>query len=315
MENDSDKYPHLSDEEYRNWRALIQERMGLSIRESRTDFLKRRLWERMRQLALNSYSAYHDFILTKDPNHHEWQNLLELLVNCQSSFFRHLPSFDALMNTVLPEIAKNPNLYSSREGRNINVAMWSVGCSRGQEAYSLAMAFHHILGSKPQCEMTITATDISFSALERAKKAEYSFLEVRDMPDAFREKYMTESGKSGAADGKSILLNKHLVRYVVNSEIRKAVSFRFFNLNSPEDLDIPLQDIIFCQNVFIYFSVDDRAKSISILLKYLKPGGYLFLGPGEAVGIKITGATQMFFKDTLCYKRTAEEVHVRITQR
>ncbi len=306
MENDSDKYPQLSDEEYRKWRALIQERMGLSIRESRTDFLKRRLWERMRHLTLNSYGAYHEFILTKDPNHREWQNLLELLVNCQSSFFRHLPSFDALMNTVLPEIAKN---------RSSNIAMWSVGCSRGQEAYSLAMAFHHVLGAKPQCELTITATDISFSALERAKKAEYSFLEVRDMPDTFREKYMTETGKSGTGDGKSILVNKHLVRYVVNSEIRKAVSFRFFNLNSSGDFDLPLQDIIFCQNVFIYFSVDDRAKSISVLLKYLKPGGYLFLGPGEAVGIKITGATQMYFKDTLCYKRTSEEVHVRITQR
>ncbi len=311
MENDSDKYPQLSDEEYRQWRALIQERMGLSIRESRTDFLKRRLWERMRHLALSSYGAYHEFILTKDPNHREWQNLLELLVNCQSSFFRHLPSFDALMNTVLPEIAK---------ARNSSVAMWSVGCSRGQEAYSLAMAFHHILGadkklSSAQCDLAITATDISFSALERAKKAEYSFLEVRDMPDVFREKYMIETGRSGAGDGKSILVNKHLVRYIVNNEIRKAVNFRFFNLNIPDKFDIQLQDVIFCQNVFIYFSVDDRAKSIAILLKYLKPGGYLFLGPGEAVGIRITGATQMYFKDTLCYKRTAEEVHVRITQR
>lgn len=310
MENDSDKYPQLSDEEYKLWRALIQERMGLAIRETRMDFLKRRLWERMRYLSLNDYVSYYDFILKKDPNHREWQNLLELLVNCQSSFFRHLPSFDALMNTVLPEMAKTK--LTTRQ----NIAMWSVGCSRGQEAYSLGMAFRQIIGPSKQFEANITATDISFAALERAKKAEYSFLEVRDMPDVFREKYMIETGGTGSEDGKkSILVNKHLVKYRVHDDVRKLVNFRFFNLNIPNNFDMQLQDIIFCQNVFIYFSVDDRAKSIGILLKYLKPGGHLFLGPGEAVGIKTIGATQMHFKDTLCFKRTDEEVHVRITQR
>lgn len=304
-----DKSPEMSDEEYRQWRNLIQERMGLCIRETRTDFLKRRLWERMRHLSVSGYREYYDMILSKDPNQREWQHLLELLVNCQSGFFRHLPSYDALMNSVLPEIAKN------HSHRKQTISFWSVGCSRGQETYSLSMAFQHVLGHQPHLSASVVGTDISFRALERAEKAEYSFLEVRDMPDIFREKYMTEIGASEPKDGKSILLNKHLVKYRVNDALRKPVTFRFFNLNMPKEPDIPLQNIIFCQNVFIYFNIQDRAKSIFRLLNHLKPGGYLFLGPGEAVGIKISGAMLTHFKDTLCYKRTGEDVHAQITQR
>ena len=312
MKQDTDSYdksPQMSDEEYLRWRNLIQERMGLCIRETRMDFLKRRLWERMRYLTIPNYRDYYEFILRKDQNRTEWQHLLELLVNCQSAFFRHLPSYDALMNTVLPEIAKK--YFPQKQ----TLFFWSVGCSRGQETYSLSMAFHHALGQHSNLDASVIGTDISFRALERARKAEYSFLEVRDMPDIFREKYMTELGKSDAREGKSILLNKHLVKYRVNDHLRKPVTFRFFNLNLPNNQDIPIQDIIFCQNVFIYFGIEDRAKSILLLLKHLKPGGYLFLGPGEAVGIRVSGATLTHFKDTLCYKRTREEVHVQITQR
>lgn len=214
-------------------------------------------------------------------------------------------------------------------GNKRAVHFWSVGCSMGQEPYSLAMAFDHAMGDRRDIPHHVTGTDISLNALQRAVKAEYSYFEIGDMPEWLRDKYMERIRKKEYTPAfkktfktnspiRNTILSKHMYRYRVKHGIRKHVRFAQRNiikeLSRPGGVGLPIQDIIFCQNVFIYFNIHDRARTVSMLLSQLRPGGYLFLAPGEAVGIHVKGAVNTRFKDTMAYKRNKESVHVRVTQ-
>lgn len=363
--------PELSDDDYFLWRDLIRKKIGLNIRQNgwpnKETFLKRRLAGRMKELAIRTYRDYFDYVTgtaqgglpdklsgqwsnyedSKDPksfNDMEWQKLAALLMNHQSSFFRHSPSFDALMTDVLPEFLENFEAEKNKaDTKNNDLFMWSAGCSKGQEAYSLAMAFDRIsnkLFDRP--ELTVFATDISPDALYQAEKGDYSFLEIRDMPSGFRDEYMIRylPGKKNSiikkeadnkdSDKRMAVLRKHGFRYRVADSIKKYVRFGKSNLMSaPDKKDSEQQslensryclpganniDIIFCHNVLIYFNIEDRAKTISNLLFHLKPGGYLFLAPGENAGIRVGGASVVHFKETLSYRRNEEAVDVHVIQ-
>ena len=266
----------------------------------------------MASLAIANYSEYYDAVI-HDGLPDEWEHLLELLVICESGFFRHPPSFAALQHHVLPELAD----HKIRRGDN-SLAMWSAGSSRGQEPYSLAMCFYEFEehGSRVDGEliantldMQVLGTDISRKALARAIKGEYSRQELRNLPETLRDKYFTPlppqpgKGKSDTA-----------AMFRINDKIRRRVRFQHMNLRHAGSSFIPFQDVIFCQNVFVYFAKSDRAKIIHTFLSCLSTGGYLFIGPGESIGIEIRGAAVKRFDDAFAYQRNQEPIHVHVAE-
>jgi chemotaxis methyl-accepting protein methylase len=292
---------------------LIQDKVGLCLKDNQMGFLEKRLWKRMNHLSINDYGVYYNLITEGNGSGNEWGLLVELIVNCESGFFRDVPTFDALMDRVLPELVRE---ISQRGDQWLS--MWSAGCSRGQEAYSLAMAFAHLYGDEGDIRLRVIGTDISLNALARAIKGEYSSAEIRNLHPSFRDKYMTHMKNAnnyrslnGHEDG---AFTKHLVRYRVKDEIRKHVQFEFMNLNKPSYRWVFLQDVIFCQNVLIYFDLQDRARTILMLLRQLKPSGYLFLASGENMGLKVRGADIIRFEEILAYKRNKEAIDVQIVQ-
>jgi chemotaxis protein methyltransferase CheR len=298
-------------DEYILWRDLIQQRIGLFIKENQITFLSRRLQARMRTLNIHSFREYYEHITERDKNMNEWRELIELLINWESDFLRHTPSYHALMENVLPEFVKK-----QQNGHHL-CKIWSAGCSRGQEAYSISMCFDHVFGQKENLKACITGTDISRGALARAERGEYSSFEIRNMPTSFKDKYMMPIEMNNNAEPNASKENKSLAKhrrfYRVNESIRKNVRYGYLNLNNPLDYWLSKQDVIFCQNVLIYFSLKNRAKVLSMLLKALNPEGYLFLAPGESVGIKVSGASIKSFKDNLVYQRdNREAIHVRV---
>jgi chemotaxis methyl-accepting protein methylase len=180
------------------------------------------------------------------------------------------------------------------------------------------MCCRQVLGDEQRVAFRITGTDISRNALTRARRAEYSLFEISDVPRPFRSRYLTaiEPGQDleclEAQEAKVFVTRRRFCR--VKEDIRGPVQFGFLNLNDPMQYWISVQDVIFCQNVLIYFSVEGRARIISMLLGLLSPGGYLFLGPGEDVGTKIGGAAPAGFENTMIYTRNQETVHVQVTR-
>lgn len=298
----------MGGDDYLQWRNFIHKEIGLYIKESQIDFLERRLWDRMKGLSVDTYQHYYRYVTEKDKSNQEWEQLIEVLVNCQSSFFRHMPTFEALMDKVFPELGRK-----SLACANPCLSIWSAGCARGQEPYSLAVAFAQVFGEEAEIRVRVTGTDISHRALAKAQKGEYAFSDLRDIHPSLRNRYFTvrEMG-SNPTSSDDDELRRYKLRYRIKENIRKNVHFSYMNLNDPGSYGVCMQDVIFCQNVLIYFRARERARAIMMLLKYLNPGGYLFLTSAETLGVVVDGAKVVPFKDTLVYKRNQEAVNVQI---
>lgn len=268
------------------WRELLRERCGHGVVDSRIFFLERRLWERMRVLGMTSFSVYHRFVSIAPGGEREWRMLVEELVNRESGFFRHLPSFEILSRRLLPDL-----LAMKRRQGERTLSLWSAGCSGGQEAYSIAMSVLDVVDPRAW-DVQILATDLSEKALVQGRAARYRESEIRTLPDRYRQRYMIVSGRNGSS------------AFQIRSEVTTLVQFEEGNLHRPVEPRIPLQDVIFCQNVLIYFDPVDRLDTLSRLCERLKPGGYLLLAPGEVVGFRLAGIRSVSIADVLVYQRT-----------
>jgi len=295
MERDGTARPDLTTSEYEAWREFIWQQSGLYFSENHRGFLARRIWERMRVRRTYSYSEYYHFVRFNTQGGKEWEELLELLTNCETSFFRHEPSFQALA-----KILSHLLLRKQEHGLN-TLLMWSAGCSTGQEAYSLAMLFLDTVRFPELWRVEIMATDISRRAVKKARTGLYKPFEVRYMPEHYRDKYLTVEGGAGATA--SIPSLRSTTRYRVAKKVREMVHFGYLNLSAPTSYWVAAQDVIFCQNVLIYFKPESRVETVRHLCQRLNPGGYLFLAPAEVTGLKLPGVQLVHFEDSLVYKR------------
>jgi len=295
--------PEMSNLEYEVWREFIQQRCGMYFSENRLYSLRQRLWERMRLRKTYNYSEYYHFVAYNSEGKEEWEELLETLLNQETGFFRHPPSFEALTGVALPELMR-----AKQKAGVKTITMWSAGCATGQEPYSLAMAFLETTAPKSfqqrgnaipfsseqslgRWQVKVSASDISQRALERARRGRYKPHEVRFMPEHYREKYMFTINENG-----------NTIRQV-NDQARDLVQFGQINLHDPATYWISAQDVIFCQNVLIYFNPEKRLEVVSRLCQRLNPGGYLFLAPAEVVGLKLPGIQSVRLTDVLVYQR------------
>lgn len=285
--------PELGPAELERWADLIERRSGQVFGEGRARFLGWCLWQRMRDLSLARYDDYYR-LLDRDPaGAAEWDELAELVVNQESGFFRHRPSFDALAERVVPELAA----ARARQGIEALTA-WSAGCADGREAYSLAMALVAGLDAAGRggWQVRVCGSDLSAQALARARSGRYPASRLRTLPEAYRDRFL--SPVAGDPRGS----------WEVAPALRAAVSFGRLNLcraaGEGEDYPVGLQDVVFCQNVLIYFRPALRQRVVADLARRLRPGGYLFPAPGEVVGLELPGTLALArFDGALAYRR------------
>ncbi|MEM7112564.1 MAG: protein-glutamate O-methyltransferase CheR [Chloroflexota bacterium] len=285
MFNTQANRPKLTAAEAEIWQALVWERSGLHFSRSRLYFLEMRLWERTKQCGLKSYTDYYHYVLYNENGRSEWTALLDNLLNNETSFFRHQPSYTALREQALPTL-----LREKRRQGHMQLSFWSAGCSGGQEAYSLAMLLLETVDSH-LWQLRVLGSDISQNKLTQARQGRYKQHEVRYMPDLYRNKYMRWS-QTGVG-----------TFYEVVQRVQNVVQFGYMNFKEPSSYWVTGQDVIFCQNVLIYFKPDHRIEIVKELLRRLNPGGYLFLAPAEMVGLRLPGIELMKFADSLVYKR------------
>jgi len=279
--------PDMSQKERELWRDLVWRRSGLFFPDTRIRFFRRRLWERVAALSLNSYAEYYQYVQFNREGNIEFSELLELLLNKESQFFRHPPSFEALAKTALPELMAE----KERDG-DATLNLWSAGCSKGQEAYSLAIAACELPAARGW-NIRVLGSDLSLRSLEHARRGSYRPFETRMLPDLYKRRYMPLVEHSG----------EHLHQVV--PQLKSAVRFLQVNLNDLDSHSIAGMDVIFCQNVLIYFRTEDRVQIARALAERLNPGGYLFLAPAEAVGLALSGMQLIRVGEAVAYRRSA----------
>src|SRR3989344_1735452 len=157
--------------------ALLRERSKHDLSPYKSSTLLRRIDRRVAVHNLGSMAAYADF-LTHNPQ--ELDILFAEMLIGVTSFFRDPMLWADLQSKVLPDLI-------SRRGPNAQLRAWVVGCSTGEEAYSLAMAFQEARDALPDagaCSLQIFATDLNAEAIAIARKGVYAAKAVEHLSPA-----------------------------------------------------------------------------------------------------------------------------------
>lgn len=250
----------LSDQEFRLFRDLIYEECGVSLGVEKRTFLESRLRRRVDELGIKNGYEYYSLITSSSGRSQELPRLLDSLMICETSFFRNQPQFDLLKEVVLPEIVAKKERAGTRLLR-----VWSAGCSTGQEPYSAVMALLDSLPDRESWTIRVFASDLSFTALERAQCGSYRVDQLKGVEADCVAKYFRQE-------------NGH---YLMNEGVRKRVIFDYHNLK--HDNGLRGLDIVFCRNVMIYFDAEEQRRLVNRFSNCLVPGGFLFLGHAESL--------------------------------
>lgn len=249
----------LSHEEYERFRSLIYDESGISLGDRKQSLLVSRLSKRLRHLGLRSFGEYYD-VVTGDPDREEFTRMLDLISTNKTDFFREPKHFGFLRDRILPGLANEKR-----------IRIWSSACSTGEEPYSIAITLHEHAPDPGQWDFKILASDISTRVLTKAASGLYDMDRIQGIPqDVVQRHFLRGRGDSAG-----------LVK--VKPHLTEAVRFKRINLMDDRyPIKGPL-DLIFCRNVMIYFDRPTQEQLIRKFYRYLKLGGYLFIGHSESL--------------------------------
>ncbi len=252
----------MSTQQFVDWCQLVEERTGMVLNEQRRSFLQVNLNSRMLELGLSDYSDYYQRVLSGPQAVVEWNCLLDRLTVKETLFFRHPPSFQHVGNHLADLLRQDK--------KDQPLSLLSVGCSTGEEAWSLAItAAEAISETKSQRSFALTAIDISARALRTARQGTYAAQQLACVDEKLLEKYFQRQ-----QDG----------QLQVRHELAGRMCFGRFNALDIAGVPMNNMDVIFCQNLLIYFRRWQRREILNHLAGKLAPGGLLIIGLGEITG-------------------------------
>jgi chemotaxis protein methyltransferase CheR len=240
-------------------RDLIQERTGLLFRDFQgLDVIAARLAPRLEKTGCGSFYEYYRLlsggaITAAD----EWLHVVAILSKPKSGFYRHTKQAQLLVNTIIPRWLLN--------GSTETLRIWSAGCSTGEEPLTIAMALAEARWFD-RIQIEILGSDASFVAIEKAQRGVYSESRMRGLSPELRIKYFIPANEG----------------WQVGTELHKRVRYSVTNLMSGSEIaEFAASHIIFCCNVFIYFSADAIRKTLRLFGERMPAQGYLFTDKGD----------------------------------
>ena len=250
---ESTKEFNFTRSDFERVRALIYQRAGISLADSKQEMVYSRIARRLRATGQTAFSTYLNE-LGAGRMGDEWEAFVNALTTNLTSFFRESHHF--------------PLLADHLRRLSAPITIWCSASSTGEEPYSIAMTACEAFNSLTP-PVQIIATDIDTNVLATGEKGVYS-IERLDKMSPERMKRFFLRGK-GAQDG--------MVR--VRPELRQMVSFRQLNLLG-DNWGLQGQfDVIFCRNVMIYFDKATQRKILARFVPLMKPHALLFAGHSE----------------------------------
>jgi two-component system CheB/CheR fusion protein len=235
---------------------LLRNHRGIDFSSYRPNTIRRRIMRRMVLAKIDALGGYATHLRN---NATEVEALYQDLLIAVTSFFRNPEAFEILQRKVFPALMKDRSADDS-------MRVWTVGCSTGQEAYSIAMSFLEYSSNISQnIRLQVFATDLNDELLEKARAGLYTKTLVQDVsPDRLRRFFVEEDGG-----------------YRVSKTIREMCVFARQNVIS--DPPFSRMDLISCRNLLIYLEPELQKRLLPTFHYALKPEGYLFLGLSESV--------------------------------
>jgi chemotaxis protein methyltransferase CheR len=263
----------MTERDFRRLSEFVQKECGIKMPVSKKTMMEARLQRRLRALSISNYNEYCEFVFSPKGKESEIPHLIDALSTNTTSFFREPHHFQYLSSVVLPA-------WWRQFGHGRELAVWSAGCSSGEEPYTLAMVLAEFQAEHNLFRWFVLATDINTQVLERAAKGVYPDDKVNSIPAQYRKKYLLRSKDR----------SKKLIRIVPG--LREKIHFRRLNFMERFGFREPM-DIIFCRNVMIYFERPVQERLLRNFLEYLHPWGHLIIGHSESVAGMDLGLRQV----------------------
>jgi two-component system CheB/CheR fusion protein len=240
----------------------LRNHTGVDFSLYKSPTIQRRIARRM---VLNRHETPDTYAEFLHGNAKELDALYSDALISVTSFFRNAEAFEVLQHKVFPRLLQQKSDDPLRA--------WVLGCSTGQEAFSIAMAYAEAVEKMPRArQLQVFATDLNDANLDKARHGLYTKSLAQDVsPTRLRRFFVEEEGG-----------------YRVVKSLREQVVFARQNLIT--DPPFSRMDLISCRNLMIYLEPSLQKKVLPTFHYALKPEGYLFLGASESVG----GFTELF---------------------
>jgi len=250
--------PSMSGEEFETLSIFIGDVLGLQIRPEDMQMLESRLMNRLRALHMATFLEYSGYLMSERGINNELDNFIDAITTGKTHFWRESDQFDFIIEGGAGKLLK------TRQA----IRAWSVGCSTGEEPYTIAMALAEHARKFGDFSFRVLGSDISQHSIEKASRAQYEHESTMKLPASLRERYFSREGG----------------KYTISNKLRDKVTFQRINLL---DHDYSMQgdmDMAFFRNVSIYFRPEVRERILRSICSRLSPGGLLFIGHSESIG-------------------------------
>lgn len=268
---------------------IVKERFGIKTESMQFGRIDAAVSRAVNALRISPDAAV-DWLAKAAPDEALWQDVIELLLVRETSFFRHNAWFASLEEQVLAPLIAAKRLGEKR----LNV--WSAGCASGEEPYSIAIALDQLLRGE-SWEVRIIGTDVNERSLEAARTGRYRAWALREVDAITRARYFTEVEPDVFEIAKSI---------------REKVSFYAVNLvDTPGITNI---DLLVCRNVLIYLTPEHQTALARRLAECLAYDGWLAVAPVEANSEWFPGLRPLRLPSAIFfqYAHTGDEVSLPV---
>ena len=249
---------------------------GLDSRAYRGETIRRRLNACLRALRVNSSSEARSLL---DDRPDLIPVALNAIVIGVTSFFRDPAVFDQLTYQALPSMALNASKSPPR--------IWSVGCSSGEELYSIAILLAE-MGVLDQS--VLLGSDCRSNAVKQARTGCFDASSLKCVPSEWLSRYFIASFDKPR--------HNTLPRYQICKALRAVTQWRTADVTCVREPGA--WDLILCRNMAMYLRPDVSGQLWEALEDSLRPGGYLVLGKAE----RPVGARRLTWIGPCIYRRT-----------
>ena len=241
-------------------RELVAARTGIHYDDGRLDLLQERLSPLAIERGFDSLLDYYYLLKYDEGDVTAWPKVMDALSVQETYFWREPDQFHALANIVAPAIG-------ARRGV---VRIWSVPCATGEEPLSIAIALNEA-GCFDRFAIEIHASDASGMALARAQERRYGERSFRQLPLAWRDKYFVREEQGKMWRVKDELFSR------ITSWSRVNV------MDEGETALLAKSDVVFCRNLFIYFTPAAIREVVARLDRVMPSPAYLCVGSAESL--------------------------------
>ena len=267
--------------EFKFMQEFLLRKIGLSLNNDKQYLIKSRMTRLLREHGLDDVNALSREV-RQQPDSDLARQVLDAMTTNETLFFRDQYPFDALRDLIFPEL-------TAAKGVNGKIKVWSAASSTGQEACSIAMTANESVPGAGRVH--ILGTDFSTKAVATANKGVYSQMEVqRGLPIKQLVRFFEQDGN----------------RWNVRPELKKMMQFQHANLVD-DQLSMLVRshgpfDVVFCRNVLIYFTPQERANVVDRIARNMHKGGYFISGATETPEGKTSRWQQVLFKGKRLWK-------------